>query len=71
MKLRELRKRQFKTLADVATAAEVSVALISLIERGLRYPAPKTLKRLAEKGYQIDVNTFDLLFEKAKDDGKQ
>lgn len=63
MLLRNLREKKFMTLVDLARKAEVSAALVSLIERGKRYPKPKTKKRMAELGYGITVELFDMLYE--------
>lgn len=57
-KLRALRKRQGRTLADVGSETGLSVSFLSDIERGRARPSLDTLEKLASC-YQLTLN--DLL----------
>ena len=57
-KLRALRKRQGRTLADVGSETGLSVSFLSDIERGRARPSLDTLEKLASY-YQLTLN--DLL----------
>lgn len=53
--LRHLRKRQRRSLADVAGACGISLGLLSQVERGLSSPSIKVLQALArEYGVPVD-----------------
>ena len=47
-RLRMLRQRAHKTLADVADGAGISVSFLSDMERGRTLPALDTLERIAD-----------------------
>jgi len=64
--LRQLRKRQRRSLADVAATCGMSLGLLSQIERGLSSPTLKVLQLLARE-YGVPVE--DLLHHADPDEG--
>ncbi|SSC23800.1 transcriptional regulator, XRE family with cupin sensor, partial [Klenkia terrae] len=56
-RIRKLRVERGMTIAELATAAEVSTALISQVERGLTDPSMATLRQIAKV---LAVPLFDL-----------
>ena len=56
--IRETRKRQRRTLADVATATGLSISLLSQIERGIVGPSLDSLRTIAEA---FGTSPFQLL----------
>jgi transcriptional regulator with XRE-family HTH domain len=64
--LRQLRKQQRRSLADVAAVCGMSLGLLSQIERGLSSPSLKALQALARE-FGVSVDT--LLRNAGHDDG--
>jgi transcriptional regulator with XRE-family HTH domain len=60
--LRDRREEQGRTLRDVATAAQVSLAYLSEVERGRKEPSSELLAAICEA---LDVALPDLLTEAA------
>ena len=58
--LRQLRKGQGRSLADVAQACGMSLGLLSQIERGLSSASVKTLHQLARE-FGVSVNALSLI----------
>ncbi|MCL2209056.1 MAG: helix-turn-helix domain-containing protein [Treponema sp.] len=51
------RYRMEYSQADLAEKADISITFLSNIERGLKYPKPDTLLKLAES---LEINVYEL-----------
>jgi transcriptional regulator with XRE-family HTH domain len=58
MKLEEARKRHLWTLRDLAEVANVGLATIHGVERGVRLPSLKTIRRVSQ-ALEIDPLEID------------
>ena len=56
-KIKFLRFRRDLSQADLAEKADISITFLSTIERGIKFPQPDMLSRLAEA---LDVEVFEL-----------
>ena len=59
--VREIRKRNGLTQAELAEKCNISNTFIGEIETGIKYPAPKTLEKIAEA---LEVMPYVLLIPK-------
>ena len=62
-KIKNLRKQNNMSQADLAETAEISIPFLSAIERGTKWPHPDSLAKLANA---LNIEVYELFSENTK-----